>query len=72
MGICRHLYLYLYINRYTHVFIYIYTYGAQKNFTQVPISMLPDVVEANVGSKIAKKTLCKETVLGKKNYSLEN
>ena len=64
-----YIYIYLYIHIYTHVFIYlfniyihmysyiyIYIHGAQKKMTQVPISMLPDVVEANVGSfQMAKR-----------------
>lgn len=59
MGICI---IYLYnIYMYTlcilvsiHIYIYIYDmysyiWGAEQKSTQVPISMLPDVVEANVG-----------------------
>lgn len=57
MGICI---IYLYnIYMYTlcilvsiHIYIYdmySYIWGAEQKSTQVPISMLPDVVEANVG-----------------------
>lgn len=42
----------MYTGIYSYIYIYdmySYIWGAEQKSTQVPISMLPDVVEANVG-----------------------
>lgn len=47
--ICIH-YVYWYLFIYIYIYdMYSYIWGAEQKSTQVPISMLPDVVEANVG-----------------------